>query len=148
MKGLPKVTVARAPTHRQIQVLRFLHAHRHEHGYPPTIREACDKLGLRSTNAFSDHLAALERKALITRQPSASRSVTLTALGLRYACAGEYRPVPGHPSFSADVRAGKKGELTVAKCLEVPLRASGRDASEALLALSSSITHWIAGASA
>jgi len=46
-------------------------------GYPPTMREMCDGLGLVSTNGVSDTLKALERKGFIERKPRAPRAIKI-----------------------------------------------------------------------
>jgi repressor LexA len=55
------------PTDRQLQLLIFIESHVAEHGYPPTIREMGNGLGIRSTNAVNDLLVGLARRGLITR---------------------------------------------------------------------------------
>ncbi len=71
MKGL---------TDRQRQVLEFIATRIRETGYPPTIREIGEGLGIRSTNGVNDHLKALEKKGYITRDTSKSRAIMVTAL--------------------------------------------------------------------
>jgi repressor LexA len=48
-----------------------------ERGYPPTIREIGESLGIRSTNGVNDHLKALERKGYVYRDKSKSRAIRL-----------------------------------------------------------------------
>ena len=47
-------------------------------GYPPTLREIGNKLGIRSTNGVNDHLRALERKGFLTREDMKSRTLRPT----------------------------------------------------------------------
>lgn len=49
-----------------------------ERGYPPSVREIADAVGLASTSAVHHHLIALERDGLIERGSNASRAVRLT----------------------------------------------------------------------
>ena len=49
-------------TRRQQQILDFITRRINEQGYPPTIREIGEEMGIRSTNGVNDHLKALERK--------------------------------------------------------------------------------------
>ncbi|MGM0577576.1 MAG: transcriptional repressor LexA [Myxococcota bacterium] len=62
-------------TPRQAQVLEIIQQSIARDGYPPTIREIGNELGIRSTNGVNDHLKALERKGYLTREESKSRSV-------------------------------------------------------------------------
>ncbi len=66
-------------TDRQRALLEFIERHVQEHGYPPSIREMADHMGIRSTNGVNDHLKALERKGLIARDAGPkSRAITVT----------------------------------------------------------------------
>jgi repressor LexA len=49
-----------------------------ERGYPPSVREIADAVGLASTSAVHHHLIALERDGLIERSVNASRALRLT----------------------------------------------------------------------
>ena len=50
-----------------------------ERGYPPSVREIADAVGLASTSAVHHHLIALEREGLIERGTNASRALRVTA---------------------------------------------------------------------
>jgi repressor LexA len=67
-------------TERQRAVLVFIHSSIEERGYPPTLREIGNHLGIRSTNGVNDHLRALERKGYLTREDMKSRTLRLTRL--------------------------------------------------------------------
>lgn len=73
----------RAPTARQLDVLRFVHDFTTERGHPPALREIGKHFGWVSTNGPNDHLRALERKGYIVRYDYLTRSVRVTAEGLR-----------------------------------------------------------------
>lgn len=62
-------------TKRQGEVLEVIARHIEEMGYPPTIRELGDVLGIRSTNGVNDHLKALEKKGYLTREDAKSRTM-------------------------------------------------------------------------
>jgi repressor LexA len=49
-----------------------------ERGYPPSVREIADAVGLASTSAVHHHLIALERDGLIERGSHSSRALRLT----------------------------------------------------------------------
>lgn len=44
-------------------------------GYPPTLREIGERMGIRSTNGVNDHLKALEKKGYLQRQDLKSRAL-------------------------------------------------------------------------
>ncbi|MPN18694.1 LexA repressor [bioreactor metagenome] len=46
-----------------------------EHAYPPSVREICAAVGLKSTATVHTHLRNLEKRGLITRDPSKQRAV-------------------------------------------------------------------------
>ncbi len=50
-----------------------------ERGYPPSVREIADAVGLASTSAVHHHLIALEREGLLERGTNSSRALRLTA---------------------------------------------------------------------
>jgi repressor LexA len=52
-----------------------------ERGYPPSVREIADAVGLASTSAVHHHLTALERDGLLERGSHSSRALRLTARG-------------------------------------------------------------------
>ncbi len=62
-------------TDRQATVLEVIARHIDDMGYPPTIRELGDNLGIRSTNGVNDHLKALERKGYLSREQGKSRTI-------------------------------------------------------------------------
>lgn len=62
-------------THRQQQALDFITACLDANGYPPTLREIGEHMGIRSTNGVNDHLKALERKGYLVREELKSRAL-------------------------------------------------------------------------
>lgn len=66
-------------TRRQREVLGFIEGFVEKRGYPPTLREIGQSLGIKSTNAVSDHLSVLERKGVIVRDRTRSRGIVLPA---------------------------------------------------------------------
>ncbi len=62
-------------TDRQRQILEFITDRIEEQGYPPTIREIGEHMGIRSTNGVNDHLKALERKGYLKREGLKSRAL-------------------------------------------------------------------------
>jgi len=64
-------------TTRQQEIWQFLAAYVDEHGYPPTVREIGEAVGLASPSTVHAHLASLEREGLIRRDPTKPRAVEL-----------------------------------------------------------------------
>lgn len=67
---------------KQLEVLRFIHERVEAKGYPPTVREIGKAVDLSSTSTVHGHLARLEKKGLIQRDPTKPRAIELTPLGL------------------------------------------------------------------
>ncbi len=64
-------------TGRQQEIWTFLTRYVDEHGYPPTVREIGEAVGLASPSTVHAHLANLERAGLIKRDPSKPRALEL-----------------------------------------------------------------------
>ncbi|HEX3751524.1 MAG TPA: transcriptional repressor LexA [Streptosporangiaceae bacterium] len=64
-------------TNREEQVLQVVRAGVARRGYPPSIREIGDAVGLKSTSSVAYHLKALERKGILHRDPGRPRTVEL-----------------------------------------------------------------------
>jgi repressor LexA len=62
-------------TDRQRQILDFISESLRRRGYPPTLREIGERMGIRSTNGVNDHLKALEKKGYLQRQDLKSRAL-------------------------------------------------------------------------
>jgi repressor LexA len=65
-------------TKRQQQVLDFILAEINKKGYPPSVREIGQSVGLASSSTVHSHLAALERKGFIRRDPAKPRALEVT----------------------------------------------------------------------
>lgn len=62
-------------TKRQEQTLAYIRQSIEQRGYPPTLREIGEYMGIRSTNGVNDHLRALERKGYLRREDMKSRAL-------------------------------------------------------------------------
>jgi len=69
------MTYERELTRRQQQILDFIRAELHRKGYPPSVREIGEAVGLSSSSTVHSHLAALEGKGLLRRDPSKPRAL-------------------------------------------------------------------------
>ena len=74
-------TTSVIPTDAQMQVLRLIAKSVAEHGYPPTIRELADTLGVSQTSVWF-RLAALRRKGFVTStRAGTARTLQITEAG-------------------------------------------------------------------
>jgi repressor LexA len=91
-------------TPRQRQVLETIEAHMRDRGYPPSVREIGDAVGLNSPSTVHSHLATLQRLGYLRRDPTKPR-----AIEVRWDAASgpnvERRPVR-HVPLVGDVAAG------------------------------------------
>jgi repressor LexA len=62
-------------TTRQQDILEFVNTHVDEHGYPPTVREIGQAVGLTSPSTVHAHLARLETAGLIRRDATKPRAL-------------------------------------------------------------------------
>src|SRR5262245_32442537 len=65
-------------TDRQRAILDYLREFVDEHGYPPTVREIGEAVGLRSPSTVHAHIVQLERAGLLRRDPTKPRAIELT----------------------------------------------------------------------
>lgn len=85
-------------TDRQRQLLEFIEDHIRIHGFPPSIREMADHMGIRSTNGVNDHLKALMKKGYIAKgQGLKSRAISLLTHPKRASARKPEEPVVAVP---------------------------------------------------
>ena len=61
----------------QQKILDFIRSEIETKGYPPSVREICAAVGLRSTSSVHMHLTQLEKKGLIRRDATKPRALEL-----------------------------------------------------------------------
>jgi SOS-response transcriptional repressor LexA len=72
------VTIAMKPlTHRQRTVLDFVGEYCRRQGFPPTLREIGEGIGLQNISAVRGHVTALLKKGYITKEDSKARSIRI-----------------------------------------------------------------------
>ncbi|HKU59518.1 MAG TPA: transcriptional repressor LexA [Gaiellaceae bacterium] len=64
-------------TARQQEIWNYLVEYVDRHGYPPTVREIGERVGLASPSTVHAHLANLERAGLLRRDPTKPRALEL-----------------------------------------------------------------------
>ena len=68
-------------TPRQQRILDFISKTVQERGYPPTVREIGEAVGLTSSSSVHAQLANLQRAGLLTKDPTKPRAMTLASGG-------------------------------------------------------------------
>lgn len=109
---------------RAERILEFIRETSAERGYPPSVREIAEAVGLASTSAVHHHLTKLEREGRLQKAATRSRALTLPdALGgrvVRAAIVGEIAagsPIYAYPDRSETISvpselAAKGGRTT------------------------------------
>jgi len=62
---------------REKKILEYMKSETQKKGYPPTVREMCQSLGIKSTSTAHKDLASLELKGLIRKDPSKPRAIEI-----------------------------------------------------------------------
>lgn len=125
------MSYTRGTTARQTQILDFIRSEIHRRGFPPSVREIGQAVGLSSSSTVHSHLAALEAKGFIRRDPSKPRALEVldyrdTERAVDY---GQVRAVP----VVGQVAAG--APLLAAENIEATLPLPGEMADEATFIL-------------
>jgi repressor LexA len=82
-------------TGRQQEIWDYVVEYVDDHGYPPTVREIGEAVGLASPSTVHAHLANLERAGLLKRDPTKPRALEL--VGRKAAPEGEVVALPRLP---------------------------------------------------
>lgn len=67
---------------KQSEIYEFLKSYTESKGYPPSVREICEAVSLRSTSTVHGHLKRLEKKGMIKRDPSKPRALEIAELSM------------------------------------------------------------------
>jgi len=67
---------------KQSEIYEFLKNYTENKGYPPSVREICEAVSLKSTSTVHGHLKRLEKKGLIKRDPSKPRALEIAELAI------------------------------------------------------------------
>lgn len=60
---------------KQLAILNFIKSEIKSKGYPPSVREICNAVGLKSTSTVHSHLNKLETKGYIRKDPTKPRTI-------------------------------------------------------------------------
>ena len=113
-------------TERQQQIWNFLVEYVDDHGYPPTVREIGEQVGLASPSTVHAHLANLERAGLLRRDPTKPRALEL--IGRERA---EPRPRRPRPTDAVAAAARRRDRRRLAAPRGAEHRGLPRDAEAA-----------------
>jgi repressor LexA len=113
-------------TGRQQEIWDFLVEYVGRHGYPPTVREIGEQVGLASPSTVHAHLANLERAGYLRRDPTKPRALELTGLRRHDAVPTRDAAPPGLP-LVGEIAAGGPllAEDNVEEYVELPERLVG-----------------------
>ncbi len=64
-------------TAKQTEILEFIKKEILKKGYPPTVREICEKVHLKSTSSVHSHLETLEKNGYIRKDPTKPRAIEI-----------------------------------------------------------------------
>ncbi len=78
-------------TERQQQIFDFVAEYVDQRGYPPTVREIGEKVGLASPSTVHAHLANLERAGLLRRDPTKPRALEIVGRAAEASAPGVHR---------------------------------------------------------
>jgi repressor LexA len=92
-------------TARQRAILDFIISAQRERGFPPSVREIGEAVGLTSPSTVHTHLATLQRRGFLQRDPTKPRAIEVRYDPASGASSVERRPV-SHIPLVGDVAAG------------------------------------------
>jgi repressor LexA len=122
-------------TERQQQIWNYVVEFVDSHGYPPTVREIGEEVGLASPSTVHAHLANLERAGLLRRDPTKPRALELLGRDRSDAGAGAVAQAPAADAVRlplvGEVAAG--GPLLAAENVEEYLPMPSRSKGDFLL---------------
>jgi len=101
---------------RQQRILEFIARFQQRHGYPPTMREIGQAVGISSTSVVDYNLRVLERRGQLRRDPEVSRGLEL-AVALRQPRGGAHVPIVGRIAAGEPIEAlpGHQEELELSE---------------------------------
>jgi len=92
-------------------ILDYMISFTEEHAYPPSVREICAAVGLKSTATVHTHLRNLEKRGLITRDPAKQRAVFINTDQLPDREVKHYKvPLLGHVAAGLPMLAAENIE--------------------------------------
>ena len=105
----------RATTDRQRRILDTIRQFTEERGYPPSVREIGERVGLSSSSTVQSHLKTLERRGLIRRDPTKPRALVSSESASRRVPEYGVLPIIGKVAAGVPITAAEnvEGEFVV-----------------------------------
>jgi repressor LexA len=110
-------------TKRQQEIFDFVRSYVGEHGYPPTVRDIGQAVGLASSSTVHAHLANLEKAGALRRDPTKPRAIEVLKDKARQAVGAGALPVVGQVAAGSPILA----EENIEEYVPVPGIAGGDD---------------------
>ena len=104
----------RATTEKQQRILEVIRAFTSERGYPPSVREIGERVGLSSSSTVQSHLKTLERRGLLRRDPTKPRALVAASRDGEPGVASVTLPVVGRVAAGVPITAVENIEDTFA----------------------------------
>ena len=94
-------------TQRQQEIWDYLVEYVDRHGYPPTVREIGEKVGLTSSSSVAHQLRTLEEKGFIKRDPNRPRALTVSGVeDVDETGINDAQPTPAYVPMVGRIAAG------------------------------------------
>ena len=110
-------------TKRQREIFDFISRYLSRHGYPPTVREIGQAVGLHSSSTVHAHLSKLESLGVLKRDPSKPRALEVLVERAKRAVRPSGLPLVGQVAAGEPVLA----EENIEDYIEVPDVVGGED---------------------
>jgi repressor LexA len=108
-------------TKRQQEIFDFVKRYAGQHGYPPTVRDIGQAIGLTSSSTVHAHLANLEKLGLLRRDPTKPRAIEVLVDKAKQVVAPAGLPLVGQVAAGSPVLA----EQNIEEYVPVPGIAGG-----------------------
>lgn len=118
--------IAKDLTKRQQEIFDFIKKYAAKHGYPPTVRDIGNAVGLTSSSTVHAHLANLEKLGFLRRDPLKPRAIELldrASNAIKSVVRPNGLPLVGHVAAGQPVLA----EENIEEYLNVPAVAGGEE---------------------
>ncbi len=125
--------IDRGTTEKQLRILDVIREFTAEMGYPPSVREIGERVGLSSSSTVQSHLKTLERRGLLRRDPTKPRALVPADMVLRAVASPARESGPETISLPIVGRVAAGVPITAAENLEdtfvLPASFVGRNGS-------------------
>lgn len=90
-------------TPKQQEILDFMKSRILEKGYPPSVREICEAVSLKSTSSVHAHLETLEKNGYIRRDPAKPRAIEIMDSAFNQAMKESFIQSPTDNEYSREL---------------------------------------------